>query len=168
MKSTTSSKVLAILAHCVPFIVSCIAIMLIVYNKLPHKPHEFSKIMIVGYYIVAYFNVIAERILMLFYSMLTFGSFLCEEERVNLAEEIVDSRFASCWSSGHIIYVVLSILSMTLLYLMIFISIVFFSLEYFKSPLPFADDKIIPRCIVFVQKMILSILLIYDRQVIFI
>ena len=124
--------------------------------------------MIVGYYILAYFEIIAERVLMVFYSMLAFGSFLCEEERVNLAEEIVGSPFTPCWSSGHIIYVVLSLLSMTLLYLMIFVSILFFSLDYFKSPLPYADDKIIARSIVFVQKMVISILLIYDRQVTFI
>lgn len=140
---------------------------LMVCSKTRHKPYKLSKLYYLGYVILGQFTIISERIFIVTFSMLSFGSLLCGEEKTNLGEEVVSSRFDTCWSAGHIAYVVFSLLSLTLLLVPTLVAIFLFTLNYFKSPLPYADETVITRSISFIQKVMLAILLVYDRKVAF-
>jgi len=149
----------------IPIIAIVFSIFIAVFSKIKHKAHNTSNALIVSYNIIGYTSIIFKRIFFIPFTMVVLRVFNCSTSEINIAEEVVSNGLRRCWDLRHIVLVVYGIISFICYCGAIICSILTLSVSYFGSPMPWADDRILLKVIVFVYKIVLCILLIFDPRV---
>ena len=149
----------------ITIIVALMFVLMPLFVRIPHKTCKISFYQRACYYFLSYALLLFERILVFPFTMLYFRSFVCGDIKENIAGEVVVSTFTKCWTVGHIFFIVLVIISIICFYGVIFLSILMFSYNYFKSPLPWADENVFTRLSLLGQKIIISGFLVFDYNV---
>lgn len=131
-----------------------------------HKHTNLSRIKLVLYNSIGYSLACSEKLFTIAVTMTYLRCFVCGAGRKNIAGEDVVSGFETCWSPGHIFFSMYAIISMVCFYGAFLVFTFAFSMNYFKSPLPWADESAWCRLLVAAQKVTMSAFLIFDPEVI--
>ena len=100
--------------------------------------------------------------------MIALRVFVCNSTEENIGGEVTNSGFTKCWGTEQLIFSAFSIISLAFFLGLLLISLIGMSLNYFQSPLPWADDHIFIRILILTQKLGMVILLLYDYEVTYI
>lgn len=134
-------------------------------TRIPHKKREVSKLKIFSYYFLLYGIMLAEKIMVIPYTMIFFRSFICGTDQVNIAQEFVSSSFTSCWTIKHICFFCFALFSAFCFYGLLLSNILILSLNYMKSPLPWSDENFLNRLLILIFKILIAIELVFDPEV---
>jgi len=149
----------------IPIIAIVFSTFIAAFSKIKHKAHNTSNALIVSYNIIGYTSIIFERIFFIPFNMVVLRVFECNTTETNIAGEVVSNGLRRCWDVRHIILIVYGIVSFIFYCGAITCSLLTLSMNYFDSPMPWPDDRILLQVIVLIYKIVLPILLIFDPRV---
>lgn len=148
-----------------PVVILLLSVVMACFSKLKHKTHIVSTAKIVAYNVLGFSYVLCEKILAVPFMMCALKVFVCGEPKVNAVGETVSSGFTECWTTGHILFAVLSVFSLICFIAILAFSLLMLSISYLESPLPWADDQLLARAIVTIEKLVTCIIIIFDPDV---
>eukprot|EP00826_Nyctotherus_ovalis_P057010 TRINITY_DN7788_c0_g1_i1.p1 TRINITY_DN7788_c0_g1~~TRINITY_DN7788_c0_g1_i1.p1 ORF type:complete len:142 (+),score=12.22 TRINITY_DN7788_c0_g1_i1:67-492(+) len=129
------------------------------------KIHIVSTAKILGYNLLGFSYVLFEKILAVPFMMCALKVFACGEPKANAVGETVSSGFTECWTTGHILFAIFSVFSMICFVTILAFSLLMLSISYLESPLPWADDQLLARAIVVIEKLVMCLIIIFDPDV---
>jgi len=136
-----------------------------IFTKFKHKTYIAPTGKVICYNILGFSYILCEKIFLVPIIMCSIRVFVCGPIKMNAVKETVSSAFTECWTIGHILFCVLSIFSLISFILLLIFSLLMLSISYLESPLPWADDQLLVRIILVIEKIVMCIIIIFDPEV---